>query len=290
MGVTGPVSAAGLCLALAGGAWAQDIKPAASDPPGQNGLIGPDDRRPVEVFDPGPGWTGWQDAASSVVAITCEGRPLATGALVGHSNLVLTAAHFVYYDDGTPRPRAGCQATSVLGAGSARVGDTIKTGGFAVPDALAQYYVADITVTDWAWLQLETPIRDARPLGFATVDAPPGTEAMLVTGPTDSNPHEGPMAQICTLAAAPTRTTGMNALGFAEEVATAPDVAALVWSSDCDIGRGGSGAPILVRDGSGQLAVAGVVTDSNRNTETGCPRMLPDDCYSAGPRAAAIGR
>ena len=290
MGVTAKVLITGFCLALAGAAAPQDVKPAASDPPGQNGLIGPDDRRPVELFDPGPGWAGWQDAASAVVAITCEGRPLATGALVGHSNLVLTAAHFVYYDDGTPRSRVGCQATSVMGAGSARVGDTIKTGGFAVPDVLAQYFVAEITVTDWAWLQLEAPISGARPLGFATADAAAGTEAMLVTGPTDSNPHDGAMAQLCTMAAAPTRTTGVNALGFAEEVATAPDVAALVWSSDCDIGRGGSGAPILVRDGAGQLVVAGVVTDSNRNTATGCPRMLPDDCYSAGPRAAAIGR
>ena len=290
MGVTVKVLITGFCLALAGAAASQDVKPAASDPPGQNGLIGPDDRRPVELFDPGPGWTGWQDAASAVVAITCEGRPLATGALVGHSNLVLTAAHFVYHDDGTPRSRVGCQATSVLGAGSARVGDTIKTGGFAVPDVLAQYFVAEITVTDWAWLRLEAPISGARPLGFATADAAAGTEAMLVTGPTDSNPHDGAMAQLCTMAAAPTRTTGVNALGFAEEVATAPDVAALVWSSDCDIGRGGSGAPILVRDGAGQFVVAGVVTDSNRNTTTGCPRMLPDDCYSAGPRAAAIGR
>ena len=290
MGVTARVSVTVLCLALAGAASAQDVKPAVSDPPGQNGLIGPDDRLPVEVFDPGPAWMGWQDAASAIVAITCDGRPLATGALVRHSDLVLTAAHFVFYDDGTPRSRAGCQASSVLGAGSARVGATIKAGGFVVPEALAQYFVADITVTDWAWLQLETPIHGARPLGFATGEAPPGTEVMLVTGPTDSDRHDGPMAQLCRLAAAPGRTTELNALGFAEEVATLPDVAARIWSSDCDIGRGGSGAPILVRDGAGQFAVAGVVTDSNRNTETGCPRMLPDDCYTAGPRAATIGR
>jgi len=271
-----------------------DPEPAsAPSPPADAGVIGVENRVPVGAFAPDrPGdFPGWRAALGAGVMLNCGAGPIGSGVVIGQGGLVLTAAHNVLRPQGGQFFRDGQSCAWVHADGGRRssVGAPVVQGAFDVPAALATHFSVAVSEQDWAVLRLERPFARVKPLPLArrdTLDLRPGTPVLSVGGPQDNHAHKGMLAQQCRYIGPPPSASALDQEGAVYGRPFEQGDEFRVARFDCDIGRGGSGSPIIGWS-RGRPVLWGIVTDSLRGREV-CVAPGRTFCYNAGPLVTAM--
>lgn len=255
------------------------------------GVIGREDRVPLAGFTPEDAarFPGWEEVQDAVVRISCHGGASGGGVLIGEGDRMITAAHVFVRNDGTPdTSRTRCQAVHPSGDRVFIETVTLKSGGFTVPDALGTHFSVAVTSSDWAVVGLSGIPDGARPLplaGEAEMALLEGQPVLNIAGSQDNFVIEGFLAQVCTYHGAPPTASHL----VEGQIVGRPFEPGDEWRVaryDCDLGRGGSGSPIIGWH-DGAPYVWGILTDSLRGAPR-CPSVARTSCYSAGPLVTAM--
>lgn len=233
---------------------------------------------------------GWEDVQNAVVRIACNGGATGGGVLIGDGARMISAAHVFLNDDGTlNQNRARCLAVHPSGDAVAIQTATLKSGGFTIPEGLGMHFSVAITERDWVIVRLDRPPRRAMPLPIAGAEQltlEQGARVINIAGAQDNFQVEGFLAQVCTYFGAPPTASDMRADGQIVGRLAEPGDELRVARYDCDLGRGGSGSPIIGWF-EGAPYVWGILTDSLRGADR-CPQVARASCYSAGPLAVVM--
>ena len=261
-----------------------------SDPPPE-GVIGREDRVPLELFRPDPpeAFPGWEAVQNAVVRVSCNGGATGGGILIGDGTRMLSAAHVFLNDDGSlNRNRAWCMAVHPGGDRVAIDGRGAKTDDFTIPAELGTHFSVAVTERDWVIVPLSRAPAGAQPLRIATEDTlalEQGARVLNIAGGQDNYETDGFLAQMCTYHGAPPTASDLvdgEVVGRLAE----PGDEWRVARYDCDLGRGGSGSPVIGWH-DGTPVIWGGLTDSLRGAER-CPEVARTSCYSAGPLVTAM--
>lgn len=259
---------------------------------GTEGVIGPDDRVAFAEFIP-PGaerFPGWQQAANAVVRVSCNGGATGGGVLIGEGDVMITAAHVFFNEDGSRNQyRNDCMAVHPAGDMVRIRTGTIKSGGFMVPEALGTDFSVGITAQDWAIVHLNRVPDGAQTLPLAGREElllQQGQPVLNVSGAHDNFEVDGFLAQVCTYHGTPPTASALDKSNTIVGRTAEPGDEYLVARYDCDLGYGGSGSPVIGWF-EGQAYVWGLLTDSLRGQER-CAEVMRVACYSAGPLVTAM--
>ncbi len=296
------------CVAFGGAAWAalgfassQTVISDAQSVPssagsvliyGTDGVIGADDRVAFELFAPAEPerFPGWEQAAAAVVRVSCNGGDTGGGVLVGDGDMMVSAAHVFFNEDGSRNQRRNdCLAIHPGGDRVRILAGTIKSGGFTVPEALGSDFSVGITATDWVVVHLNRAPNGAQTLPLAGRDQlvlEQGQPVLNISGAHDNFEVDGFLAQVCTYHGPPPTTSALNDDNQVIGRAAEPGDEFRVARYDCDLGFGGSGSPVFGWF-EGQAYVWGLLTDSLRGQDR-CAEVQRVACYSAGPLVTAM--
>nr|WP_255599303.1 trypsin-like peptidase domain-containing protein [Hasllibacter sp. MH4015] len=233
---------------------------------------------------------GWEDVADAVVRVSCNGGSTGGGVLIGAGDLMITAGHVFFNEDGSQSTdRTNCVAIHPRGDVVTIRDDTIKSGGFAVPAALGTHFSVGVTAVDWAIVELSRAPHRAAPLPLAGRDELilyQGQPVLNISGPHDNFEVSGFLAQVCTYFGTPPTASALDENNRIYGRPAAPGDELRVARYDCDLGLGGSGSPIIGWY-QGEPYVWGILTDSLRGQDR-CERVQRTSCYSAGPLVTAM--
>lgn len=250
------------------------------------GVIGRENRVPLAEFRPDAPdlFPGWEDVQNAVVRVSCNGGETGGGVLIGDGTRMLSAAHVFLRNDGTLNTyRARCMAVHPGGDAVVIHATRFKADDFEIPEAMGTHFSVAITERDWIIVPLSRAPHGAQPLPVAGRDQltlEVGTPVLNIGGAHDNFETDGFLAQVCTYHGPPPTASEMVD-GEIEGRLVEPGDEFRVARYDCDLGRGGSGSPIIGWH-EGAPYIWGVLTDSLRGADR-CPQVARTSCYSAGP-------